>query len=102
MNGSLNIVNTYLKNQEDFSTIKLFTKRFIEIGNETNDKYIRMFCIQGLYLAKSKLDGLFDNSTVEKERISRELESINQAGTQLIENETNEDLKFYFTLGYNF
>jgi aminopeptidase N len=77
--GSLNTVNTYLKNQEDFSTIKLFTKRFIEIGNGTKDKYIRMFCIQGLYSAKSKLDGLFDNSTVEKERISRELESINQA-----------------------
>jgi aminopeptidase N len=100
--GSLNIVNTYLKNQEDFSTIKLFTKRFIEIGNETNDKYIRMFCIQGLYLAKSKLDGLFDNSTVEKERISRELESINQAGTQLIENETNEDLKFYYKTYFKF
>ena len=100
--GSLNIVNTYLKNQEDFSTIKLFTKRFIEIGNETNDKYIRMFCIQGLYLAKSKLDRLFDNSTVEKERISRELESINQAGTQLIENETNEDLKFYYKTYFKF
>ena len=100
--GSLNIVNTYLKNQEDFSTIKLFTKRFIEIGNETNDKYIRMFCIQGLYLAKSKLDGLFDNSTVEKERISREIESINQAGTQLIENETNEDLKFYYKTYFKF
>jgi len=100
--SSLNTVNTYLKNQEDFSTIKLFTKRFIEIGNETNDKYIRMFCIQGLYLAKSKLDGLFDNSTVEKERISRELESINQAGTQLIENETNEDLKFYYKTYFKF
>ncbi|MFN6091015.1 MAG: M1 family aminopeptidase [Bacteroidota bacterium] len=100
--GSLNTVNTYLKNQEDFSTIKLFTKRFIEIGNGTKDKYIRMFCIQGLYSAKSKLDGLFDNSTVEKERISRELESINQAGNQLIENETNEDLKFYYKTYFKF
>jgi uncharacterized protein YaaR (DUF327 family) len=53
-------------------------------------------------LAKSKLDGLFDNSTVEKERISRELESINQAGTQLIENETNEDLKFYYKTYFKF
>ena len=100
--GSLNTVNTYLKNQVDFSTIRLFTKRLVEIGNETSDKYIRMFCIQGLYLAKSKLDGLFDNSTVEKERISRELESINQAGTQLIENETNEDLKFYYKTYFKF
>ena len=100
--GSLNIVNTYLKNQEDFSTIKLFTKRLAEIGNETSDKYIRMFCIQGLFAAKNKLEASTETSTVEKERNARELEAITQSGNQLIEKETNEDLKFYYKTYFKF
>jgi aminopeptidase N len=100
--GSLNIVNTYLKNQEDFSTIKLFTKRLAEIGNETSDKYIRMFCIQGLFAAKNKLEASTETSTVEKERNARELEVITQSGNQLIEKETNEDLKFYYKTYFKF
>ena len=102
--GTLNTVNTYLKNQGDFSTVKLFTKRFAEIGNETSDKYIRMFCIQGLFAAKSKLDALIDNSsiTIEKERYTRELEFVNQSGNQLIDKETNDDLKFYYKTYFKF
>jgi aminopeptidase N len=100
--GSLNIANTYLKNQEDFSTIKLFTKRLAEIGNETSDKYIRMFCIQGLFAAKNKLEASTETSTVEKERNARELEAITQSGNQLIEKETNEDLKFYYKTYFKF
>ncbi len=102
--GTLNTVNTYLKNQEDFSTVKLFTKRFAEIGNETSDKYIRMFCIQGLFAAKNKLDALIDNSsiTIEKERYTREVEFVNQSGNQLIEKETNDDLKFYYKTYFKF
>jgi hypothetical protein len=100
--GTLNNVITYLKNQEDLSTIKLFTKRFSEIGNETSDKYIRMFCIQGLYSAKNKLEASTETSTVEKERNARELEVITQSGNQLIEKETNEDLKFYYKTYFKF
>jgi hypothetical protein len=100
--GSLNKVNTYLKNQEDFSTIKLFTKRLAEIGNETSDKYIRMFCIQGLFAAKNKLEASTETSTVEKERNTRELEVITQLGNQLIDKETNEELKFYYKTYFKF
>lgn len=102
--GTLNSVNTYLKNQGDFSTVKLFTKRFAEVGNETSDKYIRMFCIQGLFAAKNKLDALIDNSsiTIEKERYTRELEFVNQSGNQLIDKETNDDLKFYYKTYFKF
>jgi aminopeptidase N len=100
--GTLNNVITYLKNQEDLSTIKLFTKRFAEIGNETSDKYIRMFCIQGLFAAKNKLETSTETSTVEKERNARELEVITQSGNQLIEKETNEDLKFYYKTYFKF
>ena len=55
-----------------------------------------------LFAAKNKLEASTETSTVEKERNARELEAITQSGNQLIEKETNEDLKFYYKTYFKF
>ncbi|MFM7016369.1 MAG: M1 family metallopeptidase [Bacteroidota bacterium] len=99
--SSLNQINTYLKKQNKVSLIDKFANRYFMIGNATSDRYIRMFCIQGLYNMKNILTALNETSA-EKERLAATVDSINKFGNDLIKIETNEDLKNYYTNYFNF
>jgi aminopeptidase N len=101
--GDLNIINTYLKNQNKPAIFEKFTKKFYLIGSETSDKYIRMFCIQGLFSAKNKLEKMNDSAPKNDQLIIENILSYtNQSGSKLIELETNEDLKNYYANYFKF
>lgn len=101
--GDLNIINTYVKNQDNPAIFDRFTRKFYTIGSETSNKYIRMLCIQGLFNAKNKLEKI-NESASEKDKLNIDniLSFTNQSGKKLIELETNEDLKNYYTSYYRF
>ena len=101
--GDLNIINTYLKNQDNPGIFDRFTRKFYIIGSETSNKYIRMLCIQGLFNAKNKLEKI-NESASEKDKLNIDtiLSFTNQSGKKLIELETNEDLKNYYANYYKF
>jgi anthranilate/para-aminobenzoate synthase component I len=101
--GDLNIINTYVKNQDNPAIFDRFTRKFYIIGSETSNKYIRMLCIQGLFNAKNKLEKI-NESASEKDKLNIDtiLSFTNQSGKKLIELETNEDLKNYYASYYKF
>jgi hypothetical protein len=81
----LNIASAYLRKQVKPSLFDTFSNKYYEIGNETDDKYIRMFCIQGLFYAKNTLEILNTNATSnDKEIINALLTRINKNGNALI------------------
>ncbi len=101
--GDLNIINTYLKNQDKPAIFEKFTKKFYSIGIETSDKYIRMFCVQGLFNAKNKLEKINESASENDKQIIKNILSFtNQSGIKLIELETNEDLKNYYSNYFKF
>jgi hypothetical protein len=99
----LNIASAYLRKQVKLSLFETFSNKYYEIGNETDDKYVRMFCIQGLFYAKSTLEMLNTNAVSnDKEMINTLLTQISKNGNALINLETNEDLKFYYNNYFKF